>query len=76
VETELRLKVLNSKVRMKNYNLIPQEKDNYCVCSVLQAILDFHYPKVNLIDLSDGKIRLKDYEEMLKKCMKQKVFLD
>jgi len=27
---------------MKNYKIIPQEKDNYCVCSVLQAIFDFH----------------------------------
>jgi len=73
---------------MKNYNLIPQEKDNYFVYSVLQAIFDFHgkrlnqmfydfnYPKVNLINPSEGKIKLNDYEEIFKECMKQKVFLD
>ena len=37
---------------MKNYNLIPQEKDNYCVCSVLQAIFDFHGKKLNQKDIS------------------------
>ena len=37
---------------MKNYNLIPQEKDNYCVCSVLQAIFDYHGKKLNQKDIS------------------------
>jgi ABC-type bacteriocin/lantibiotic exporter with double-glycine peptidase domain len=37
---------------MKNYNLIPQEKDNYCVCSVLQAVFDFHGKRLNQKDIS------------------------
>jgi ABC-type bacteriocin/lantibiotic exporter with double-glycine peptidase domain len=32
---------------MKNYNLIPQEKNTYCVCSVLQAIFDKHDVKIS-----------------------------
>lgn len=32
---------------MKEYNLIPQEKRNYCVCSVLQAIFDSHKIKIS-----------------------------
>lgn len=36
---------------MKKYNLIPQKKDNYCVCSVLQAIL-----KDNGFNISQNKI--------------------
>ena len=137
---------------MNNYNLIPQEKDNCCVCSVLQAIFDFHgkklnqkdiskkltpsekgfkinddqikiflnemgfdyiyywrnetplnepclvldnmikdhglvginhhmylfydfnYPKLSLIDPSDGKIKLKDYDKMIKEMYKTEVF--
>lgn len=31
---------------MKNYNLIPQEKNNFCICSVLQAIFEKY--KINL----------------------------
>ncbi len=31
---------------MKSYNLIPQERNNYCICSVLQAI--FNNNKINL----------------------------
>jgi ABC-type bacteriocin/lantibiotic exporter with double-glycine peptidase domain len=27
---------------MKEYNLKPQEKNNYCVCSVLQTIFEYH----------------------------------
>ena len=37
---------------MKNYSLIPQEKDDYCVCSVLQAIFDFHRIELNQRDIS------------------------
>ena len=37
---------------MKNYKLIPQEKDNSCVCSVLQAIFDFHGKNLNQKDIS------------------------
>ncbi|MFA5953417.1 MAG: cysteine peptidase family C39 domain-containing protein [Candidatus Pacearchaeota archaeon] len=32
---------------MKNYNLIPQEKNNYCLCSVIQAIFDKHGKKIS-----------------------------
>lgn len=38
---------------MKNFNLIPQEKDSYCVCSVLQAIFDFHEGRLNQEDISE-----------------------
>jgi len=38
---------------MKSYNLIPQEKDDYCVCSVLQAIFDFHGIEINQRDISN-----------------------
>jgi len=38
---------------MKNYKLIPQEKDNYCVCSVLQAIFDYHGIRISQEDISE-----------------------
>jgi len=44
---------------MQRYNLIPQEKKRYCVCSVLQAIFDFHGIKVSqdeiALKLNSGK---------------------
>jgi hypothetical protein len=36
---------------MKNYNLIPQEEDNYSNCSVLQAIFGFHGKRLNQKDI-------------------------
>ena len=53
METALQSMVLKSRFRMKNYNLIPQEKDNYCVCSVLQAIFDFYGKRLNQKDISE-----------------------
>ena len=37
---------------MKKYNLIPQEKENFCVCAVLQAIFDVDGLRVNQEDIS------------------------
>lgn len=37
---------------MKQYTLIPQEKDNYCVCSILQAILDRHGAAISQSDIA------------------------
>lgn len=32
---------------MKNYNIIPQEKNNFCICSCLQAIFDKYKIKIS-----------------------------
>ena len=53
VETVPQSKVLKSRIGMKNYKLIPQEKDNYCVCSVLQAIFNSHGKRINQKDIPE-----------------------
>ena len=37
---------------MKTYNLIPQEKDNFCICSCLQAIFDKYNIKISQKEIS------------------------
>lgn len=53
---------------MKNYNLIPQKRNNYCVCSVLQAIFDKYNIKIfqekiaeNLTPSKNG-FKINDYK--------------
>ena len=38
---------------MKDYNLVPQENINYCLCSVLQAILNFHNISISQRNIVD-----------------------
>ena len=38
---------------MKYYNLIPQENDKYCLCSIIQAILGIYGIKISQIDIGD-----------------------
>jgi ABC-type bacteriocin/lantibiotic exporter with double-glycine peptidase domain len=39
---------------MQKYNLIPQEKDDYCLCSVLQAILDNNGIKISQDEIAEN----------------------
>jgi len=40
----------------------------------LYLFYDFNYPKLNLIDPVDGKIKLKDYDKMIKEMYKTEGF--
>lgn len=42
------------KIKVKNYNLTPQEKNDYCVCSVLQAIFRSHGLKLTQEQIALG----------------------
>ena len=39
---------------MKTYNLIPQEKDNFCICSCLQAIFNKHNIKISQEEIANN----------------------
>src|SRR3989344_1077845 len=39
---------------MKNYSLVPQERVDYCLCSVLQAILKSHNISTSQRDIADN----------------------
>lgn len=38
---------------MKNYDLLPQEKDTYCLCAILQAILERHRILISQGEIAD-----------------------
>ena len=62
---------------MKQYDLIPQEEDNYCACSVLQAIVRNHGIELSQKDIAKNLTPTKKrlflvYDSKIKEFLHQK----